>query len=609
MSDETDRLRQDPQALLDELNAARPGCVRNAKRICCPFHDDRHPGNSIHQGSDGVWRYKCFNGSCDAKGDIFDIRARRTGRSVEDVLKETSGTYDNSFKPKSVPKMSKVEKPRWFATEAEIEEAHSHLKLEDKFPYRDYKTLEIICLVYRFRKPDGKKHIPPYTPVDGGWLEKGIDGIRPIFNCQRVMESQEVIIVEGENKVKTLTKYGFTATCNMGGSNAADAADWSILSGKHRVTIWRDNDDAGAKWQATMIGILKQLPAPPTEIRLVWVDGLNLKEKGDVADLVKEMEADRTDPETIKATLTGIIRDARGEVGGAEALRILFSEIIAGRHDSIPWSHTYLSRATCAFVPGTVTILYGKPGSSKSLFLLQECIYWTLMDFKVSILELEQNRLYHERRMFAIWKRNSMLTNNDYIKTHPELVDLHVTGEDEIVMNQLYNRLHESPKGADTTIADVIQWVENRFKAGDRIVCVDPISACASGNKPWIEDKNLINVVKAIADKYRGNVILISHTDKMGENLMGGASLVRFSHCVLKLIAYPHDNYMTVTDTEGRQSQLVINRGLYIEKARDSWGAMYEDGFTFNANELRFHEHGPVKKKRRSESAKLTEEV
>ena len=606
MNSRTDELRRDKQALLDELNSARPGCVKNAKRICCPFHDDRNPGNSVYESSDGVWRVKCWNAACSFHGDIFDVRAQRTGMSVDDVLKEESGDdwnseRKNTYKPRTVPKTSKEEKkPRWFASEQEIEAAHAGMKLEGKFPYTNPDTDAVECLVYRFRRDDGKKHIPPYTPVDGGWLEKGLEGIRPIFNRKRVRSADHVIIVEGENKVHALTRYGFVGTCNMGGSNSTEYADWSPLAGKKRITIWRDNDEPGMKWQEMVIAALKNLPKPPEEIRIVWVDGLDLPEKGDVADLVRDLEQKKTAKEAIKLTIESIMRDARSELTGSQCLIRYIDNVLAGLHRSIPWSHTFLTSATYALTPGTVTIIYGSPGSSKSLFLLQECIEWSILGVKWSILQLEQTKEYHLRRFMAVWKRDSNLTKHEYVEQHA--VELKESVQrDGFAYDTFFNCMFESPLGPKTTTKYALDWIESRFVAGDRIVAVDPISVCTSAKKPWIADLELINAAKTLADKHHGNIILISHTDKSGTMLMGGAALTRFTHCVLKLTAYPPDTFKHVGSPNGGASTQLVNRSIYIEKSRDSYGAMQDVGFLFNVNELFFYEKGQIKKRKREE--------
>ena len=57
----------------------------------CPArdHDDRHPSAGVYQGDDRAWRVKCH--SCGFCGDVYDVQAELTGRSVEDVLKAARG--------------------------------------------------------------------------------------------------------------------------------------------------------------------------------------------------------------------------------------------------------------------------------------------------------------------------------------------------------------------------------------------------------------------------------------------------------------------------------------------------------------------------------------
>ena len=83
-----ERQRQDRTALEAELKSA--GADIQGKAIRCPFHEDQHPSGSVYQDQAGVWRFKCNAVSCGVGGDVFDIRARATGRSLEDTLREAN---------------------------------------------------------------------------------------------------------------------------------------------------------------------------------------------------------------------------------------------------------------------------------------------------------------------------------------------------------------------------------------------------------------------------------------------------------------------------------------------------------------------------------------
>ena len=92
MSGELQSIRQKREMLKAELEAARAQ-FRGGTALC-PFHEDHKPSGGVYRGEDGAWRYKCQ--SCGLGGDVLDIRARRTGRSLAEVLSEANNGVNNS---------------------------------------------------------------------------------------------------------------------------------------------------------------------------------------------------------------------------------------------------------------------------------------------------------------------------------------------------------------------------------------------------------------------------------------------------------------------------------------------------------------------------------
>src|ERR1035437_8921674 len=107
-SNATEALRHDQAALLAELEAAGAG-IKNAKSIRCFCHDDRHASAGTYQDEGGVWRFKCHGGDCGFCGDIYDVRARATGKTVADVLRETHAMQQTKTASKpAAPKTVKI---------------------------------------------------------------------------------------------------------------------------------------------------------------------------------------------------------------------------------------------------------------------------------------------------------------------------------------------------------------------------------------------------------------------------------------------------------------------------------------------------------------------
>jgi len=79
-------VQQQRSELIAELEAA--GAQIRGNKILCPFHDDHNPSGGVWQGKDLVWRYK-FQ-SCGTHGDVFDLKALRTGKPLAEILRENA---------------------------------------------------------------------------------------------------------------------------------------------------------------------------------------------------------------------------------------------------------------------------------------------------------------------------------------------------------------------------------------------------------------------------------------------------------------------------------------------------------------------------------------
>ena len=108
-------IHQDRGAMVAELDAAGAKWASNGKDCCCPFHHDSNPSAGICEKG-GTWFFKCF--VCTEKVlDIFDVRAKRTGRPVAEMMSEwakeqkQSGAAAPPAKPK--PTSSPTETQKW----------------------------------------------------------------------------------------------------------------------------------------------------------------------------------------------------------------------------------------------------------------------------------------------------------------------------------------------------------------------------------------------------------------------------------------------------------------------------------------------------------------
>lgn len=140
----------------------------------------------------------------------------------------------------------------------------------------------------RLVHPDTKKKdFLIFHSDNGTWKptapEFGIEGY-PLFGRQHLAEDllKPVYLVEGENKVLALLKLGIQAVTS-GSSDSVMKTDITPLLGRN-IILWRDNDDAGLKWQKNW---LERLSLIAVEIQSIDVLVLSLPEKGDVIDWLK----------------------------------------------------------------------------------------------------------------------------------------------------------------------------------------------------------------------------------------------------------------------------------------------------------------------------------
>ena len=93
-------------------------------------------------------------------------------------------------------------------------------------------------------------------------------------------------------------------TANAGGANAIKQTDLSPLHGRN-VTLWRDSDDAGAKWQEQIIVALRAVSVASIRIMNIALPPAEMIEhvpeakrgKFDVVDLIEA----GTEPEAVRA--------------------------------------------------------------------------------------------------------------------------------------------------------------------------------------------------------------------------------------------------------------------------------------------------------------------
>lgn len=593
-------IQRDRSKLEAELVAA--GCVAKGKTWKCNFHDDRNPSGSIYLGEDGVWRFKCFG--CDFCGDIFDVQAKREGKSVDDVLRQ--------LRPDTSPA---VRHDRVYASVEEVIGSRPHVA--HAFKYTDPDSGVVDLIVLRIEPPDQKKTFSPFRKSLGGWVNRG-PAITPLYNRTRLRGAKRVIWVEGELKVHALTALGYTATTTAGGSKAADKADYSPLAGVDEVVIWPDYDaltngkSSGQDYANDVTAKLEQLKPIP-RISIIDPSELGISQDGsDVIDYLADCGGDSD--ESKRAAVEAALATATA-IGAADDLYRQLDDTISGKRRALGWPWRCVAHYSKALMPGTITVLCGAPGASKSFFVLELAWWMHGMSVPMAILELEEDRAYHLQRVLAQMADKAELTDPDWIKGNPGATLSHANDHRDAI-NSFASTITVSPD-KPMTYRDIVNWTKERAAAGCKFIIVDPVTAAESGSeKPWVADLRLVTELKLIARAHSIPIMIVTHPAKMKgatalglDNLSGGTAFQRFSQCVLWLERITERPVLIRYEGQNLEFPTTINRIMHLMKVRNGPGTGKKIGFVFSKQSLRFEEQGLIEKKMPADSERKNADV
>ena len=271
--------------------------------------------------------------------------------------------------------------------------------------------------------------------------------------------------------------------------------------------------------------------------------------------------------------------------------------IIDGSYSAIRWPWLITSKDAPCLLPGSVTVFAGSPGASKSFAMIQCISHWVKNLVQCSIMCLEGDEPDHMMRMIAQMEENCNITDLDWIRANP--IDTMKIYENH------YKRIHELGQGIytatndDMNYFDVLEWIQDRGHAGDRIVVVDPITAADPGQKSWEGDRQVVIGAHKLAKKYKMSVIFVSHPVKghLGpslDSLAGGTAFQRHVDAVLWLEAL-ESRTETIAGACGR-SQTEINRVMHLLKVKNGPGQGKKIGFRFEVQSLSLAEQGLILK-------------
>jgi hypothetical protein len=211
---------------------------------------------------------------------------------------------------------------------------------------------------------------------------------------------------------------------------------------------------------------------------------------------------------------------------------------------------------------------------------------------------LEDDKKYHLNRALAQMDGNSLLTDSDWIKSHPD--DARSAFESHQEKLDRFGRCIHAAPDEDVTLVDVQNWIAKQAAAGQQIIVVDPVTAAQATEKPWIADHAFVMRVKGIARQTGARIILVTHPrigqagkSKGLDCIAGGAAYPRLSHTVLWVTRLDKPRYCRMAGPHGNFNGQA-NRVVQIRKARNGKGGGGEIGFWFDPATLRSGEQGII---------------
>jgi len=610
MNDRTalDLLRSDR----GELEAAILGLGSRITGTSChcpnPAHEDRTPSASIYEAA-GVWRVRCH--VCESSWDIFDLRGIALGGdgagAIRDLRKASGAPATMARSGDRAPVQVRAP-PKSFATLSEAR-ANYGQSVESVYEYPGPEGGQSLMTIFRLSASHdrGKKFVQFHHLPDGRLQQTAPAKPWPLYSQPAMRDAESIIVVEGEKCADHLSAIGIVATTSPTGAGKASHADWSPVAGKS-VYLWPDNDpvdpkDGKSKGIEHMREVARLIEGIRPAPLIYWIDprGLGLPDKGDVADLLDEMQSQSKDQ--CREFILEIMRNAE-PLGPSRELASRVEDIISGKHVSISFPWSIIGDSTKALLPGTVTLMGGPGGSTKSFFVMQCLAYWSRNKIPAVAYMLEDDRAYHLHRAMCQISGKSSLSDDEWIRANPEATREAVQATRQQI-DAIGRGIHDAPS-EQVSLDDLAKWVQAQAESGARIIIIDPITAASTQDKPWVADLKFMMAVKKSLRENGASLILITHPKKgVGtangkpgsmDDLAGGAAYQRFAHTVLYL--EPCDSKdIDVQFMQGRYMVTgvrTVNRYLITHKARNGRGTGARFGMFFNGGTLRFSVYGTV---------------
>ncbi|OHB81192.1 MAG: hypothetical protein A2W31_05115 [Planctomycetes bacterium RBG_16_64_10] len=272
----------------------------------------------------------------------------------------------------------------------------------------------------------------------------------------------------------------------------------------------------------------------------------------------------------------------------------LLDDAMSGRRYvvALPWPQ--IGAATRALLPGTVTILAGPPGSTKSFAIVQCLRFWTDAKVSAGLMALEYGVGPHARRVLAQIVGDGSVDDDEWCLRNPDKVREYRKRASPLI-DEVESRISALPRGVPKTPEHFLAWMEAKA-ATHRVLCFDPITMMEKQRESWLSDQKFLDRAKDIIEAHGCSLILVSHPRKMQQNqtpqmddLAGGVVYSRFSQTILYL--HWHKPKEVKVSCSMGVTTAMANRTISIFKANNGRGiegakfAMHFDGKSLTLSE------------------------
>lgn len=299
---------------------------------------------------------------------------------------------------------------------------------------------------------------------------------------------------------------------------------------------------------------------------------------------------------------------------GSESLADQVVRASRGELRSVAWPWAMLTDWARALRPGTLTMLAGGAGDSKSLWLLEALITWIDRGYQASAWMLEETRQFYAARSVAQLARDSHLADPDWCGRNVSASMRAINDHGELL-----DRIDKSIKvvnGSAPTLDEIGDWVEARAASGDRIIIVDPVTRARTSGSRFNDDERVVDRIAAAAAKHAASVIVVTHPPKISAaarpslmDLAGGAAWSRFAQSVFFMRRVePVKRVRVIEPQSNLQINSSINREVHLLKCRSGPGTGKVIGFWFSGESLTFTECGVVLKQTKKETEEAAAE-